>query len=373
MLRWITLIAAVVFLSALGAYYTQSASNSTKGPLMVGVNNGTGPQPKVEIAEALLYDFGVLPQETKHVHTWEVKNVGQGDLEMSMKSSTCSCTIAKLATKEGEPKKTVIVKPNDTTTIDLEWETRRPENPEYAKSATIATNDPTKPTFTLSIKGKVYPPLIVYPPEMITLSNISNEETTKATVAVFSMDRPQTKVVKVRISRAELMDVTHVALSAEERKAFKITSGGERVDVAIKPGLPLGKFHDELIIETDHPNQEQVKISLTGNAVGPISVIPERVRWTDVRGRDGGTHNMKLLVKGNKEVAFTVADKPEKIEVKITPTDPVKQKGSYLMQVIVPPGTAPGSVEGEIVLTTDHPRAKELRIPVMVLISGVSG
>ena len=124
MLRWITLIAAVVFLTAAATYYTQTGSNSTRGPVMVGVPEGKGPQPKWEISQPLLFEFGVLPQNTKHSHSWEVKNAGEGDLEMWMKSSTCSCTIAKLATKEGEETKKVIVKPKDSTTIDLEWETK---------------------------------------------------------------------------------------------------------------------------------------------------------------------------------------------------------------------------------------------------------
>ena len=39
------------------------------------------------------------------------------------------------------------------------------------------------------------------------------------------------------------------------------------------------------------------------------------------------------------------------------------------MTVTVPPGTAAGEVEGNIVLKTDHPNASELTIPVSILIS----
>ena len=58
------------------------------------------------------------------------------------------------------------------------------------RGATIGTNDPSRPFFTLNVKGVVYPPVSIYPPEMITLNGISNEEKTYATVAVFSMDMP---------------------------------------------------------------------------------------------------------------------------------------------------------------------------------------
>ena len=294
-------------------------------------------------------------------------------LEMRMLSSTCSCTIAKLATKEGEEAKTVTVKPKESTTIDLEWETRQPQTPDYAKSATIGTNDPTRPTFTLNVKGKVFPPLVVYPPEMIVLNAMSNEETTKSTVAVFSMDRPETKVTKLSTSRPALIIAKQTPLTDDDRKHLHVKTGGQRIDIEIKPGMPLGRFQDELVIETDHPLQQQVKVSITGNAVGPIGVIPERVRMTDVNSRAGGTLNMTILVRGNRPTTFEVVEKPEQIDVKITPFDEANHKGGYRLSVIVPPGTPPGAVEGEIVIKTDHPRASEIRLPVRILITRGGG
>ena len=96
-----------------------------------------------------------------------------------MESSTCSCTIAKLTTKEGQEKKKVVVKPKDSTKIDLQWQTKMFHD-EYSKGATIGTNDPSRRSITLNVKGKVYPPVIVFPNEMITFNGVSNEEPHKA-------------------------------------------------------------------------------------------------------------------------------------------------------------------------------------------------
>ena len=46
-----------------------------------------------------------------------------------------------------------------------------------------------------------------------------------------------------------------------------------------------------------------------------------------------------------------------------------KLKGRYRMTVKVPPGTATGTVVGEIVLKTDNPKASEVKIPVSILIT----
>ena len=82
-----------------------------------------GPHAAVEVPGPLIYEFGTMPQLSTGTHTWEFKNLGDADLELWFESSTCSCTVAKL--KNGDAKKPkLVVKPNESTTIDLEWQTK---------------------------------------------------------------------------------------------------------------------------------------------------------------------------------------------------------------------------------------------------------
>lgn len=136
--------------------------------------------------------------------------------------------------------------------------------------------------------------------------------------------------------------------------------------------MPLGRFQDELVIETDHPLKPDVKMAITGNAVGPISVIPDRVRMPSVSSSQGASRDVTLLVRGGTPTKFEVVRHPEKLNVKIGPDDTTTLKGRYKMTVTVPPGTSAGPVDGEIVLKTDHPRAAEMKIPVTVGISNAS-
>jgi hypothetical protein len=131
----------------------------------------------------------------------------------------------------------------------------------------------------------------------------------------------------------------------------------------------LGRFQDEVRIETDHPLKPDVQLTITGNAVGPISVIPERVRMPGISSSVGGSRDLVLLVRGGKPTKFEVVRHPEKLNVTIALEDTPTQKGRYKMTVTVPPGTAAGPVDGEIVLKTDHPRAAEMKIPVTIGIS----
>ncbi len=346
MIRWIILIVAVIALTGVVAFMTQDVTNSEAGPTPAPVNEKLGPQPKIEINTPQVHEFGSMSQFRKDSHTWEVKNVGEAELQLWLDHSTCSCTIAKLAaqdtaSKDGtsKEKKIVRVKPNESIPIALQWETKTFEH-EYVKGATIGTNDPSRPYFSLNVKGVVFPPVSIFPPEMISLNGISNEEKTYATVAVYSKDMPTMKITKLSTGRPAIFTAKQQPLTKFDRQQLQLTAGGYRIDLEVKPGLPLGRFSDELVVETDHPLQKETKISIHGFTTGPISIIPEGVRMTGVSGPLGATHSVSLLVRGGKEVEFTVVKKPENIDVTIAPYDTANQKGRYRLTVAVPPGIA---------------------------------
>ncbi len=364
MSRWIFLAVAVIVLTAVATFLTQYVGqDSIETPHPVA-SESTGPQPKVEIDQNLVHEFGVMSQQKKDTHTWKIKNTGQGDLELWLEGkTTCSCTVASL--EEGKKR---VVKPGDTTTIDLDWNTKTFENT-YSQSANIGTNDPTKPTFTLAVKGKVYPPVVVYPPQTLTFNSISNEDTSHARVAILSPDKADLKIKSVTSSRPDLIVTRVVPLSEKEHRPADF-KGGFQIDVDIKPGMPLGQFHDELVVQTDHPIRPEVKVSIAGHVNGPISVVPDRLRLSNVIGRTGASQQLKIMVRGNTPTKFEVAHKPDKIQVAIAPPQgPATKTGFYSMTVTVPPGTSSGAVNGDIILRTDHPKVSEVKIPVNIFVS----
>ena len=123
---------------------------------------------------------------------------------------------------------------------------------------------------------------------------MSNEEKQSAAIAVFSMDRPQTKVTKVTTSRPDFLVARAEPMNAKDCEQLKVKAG-YNVFVEMKPGMPLGRFHEELVIETDHPLKSEIKMSIGGNVNGPITVIPDRVRMPTVSSSQGASRDMTLL------------------------------------------------------------------------------
>jgi hypothetical protein len=363
MTRWIILSVAVVALTAFTTFLVQYVPDSGNEPAYpVEVSNG--PQPKVEIDQDVSHTFGNMSQKSKGIHSWKITNKGEGNLELWLEGKTsCSCTIASL--QEGKKE---LVKPGESKSIELEWNTKTFEN-DYTQTATIGTNDPSRLTFTLLVRGKVHPPVVVVPPQMVTFGSISNEEPHLSRVAVFSPDRPEMKVTSVATSRPALIVAKVESLTAEDCKQLQ-TKAGYKITVEVKPGMPLGQFHDELVVQTDHPQRPELKISISGSANGPITVVPDNVRLPNVRSKKGASKEIMLLVRGGKSTNFEVAYKPKNLEVAIAPnTDNPAMKGRYRVTIIVPSGAAPGWINDQIILKTDHPKASELKIPVNIFVS----
>jgi hypothetical protein len=370
MLRWITLVVFVIVVVGATAFLTLDATVADPTPPVKNPVVPAGPSAKLELSEPATYEVGAMPQLSGGKHTWIIKNVGEVDLELTMGETTCSCTIAKLKGADSGDKPKLTVKPQESTSVDVEWLTKTFNN-DYRQGVKLITNDPTQLLVSLTVHGEVHPPVMLYPIETIDLKSVSNEEKQGGKVAIFSIDRPETKILKLASSRPEFISLKSEPLSADDATKLKCKKG-YWVIVEIKPGMPIGRFQEEAVVETDHPLKSELSLKITGSMSGPISVIPEpRVRMPSVSSSKGGSRDFTLSVRGGRATKFEVVRHPDKLNVNIVPDDTSTMKGRYKMSVVVPPGTAAGEVEGDIVIKTDHPSTAEIKIPVSVFISNM--
>ncbi|MFO0908852.1 MAG: DUF1573 domain-containing protein [Isosphaeraceae bacterium] len=368
MKRWIMLIVLVVGLSAAGTVllqYVPGGSGEADQPLLTGTPTSVAKAdlPKAVVDGELQYEFGTLPQNVTGKHSWTVHNKGKSNLELWMISSTCSCTLAKF--KDGAK---AVVKPGESTVIDLEYETRQ-NNGEYAKGAEIGTNDPDLAQFSLTVKGKVYPPVLTFPAEpTLNMGVVSNEKDQHdAFVAAFSLDRPETRILSFNSSNpmvtAEITELTPEELKSLPVKDIK---RGSKLSIHVKSGLALGSFRQEVVFKTDHPKQPELRIAVGGKMVGAINLMPSGLSMHDVYSKAGATGEVSLLVMSQRETKFKVVKKPENVKAEVAPAEGATKPGRYRLLVTVPPGTPPMRIEEDVVLETDHPKASTVIVPMSI-------
>jgi hypothetical protein len=367
MKRWLILAALVVAISAtvtVAVQYLPAVSSSTDGIAFPAPSKPSGPAPKVVIEGEPKFEFGSKAQHETFARDWVVRNDGEGVLRLSNPSTSCSCTAANFKGGVSE----IAIPPHESTTIHLTFNTKEFSG-EYYQRATIATTDPEHPSIELGAHGEVHPALVFTPPDRaIPFLTIQNDTEHHAQLAVSSPDKPDFKVTKAVSSKPGKIDVKVSPLTDEDRKQLKIKEGGYRLDVAVKPGMPLGPFRDEVVIETDHPKQAETRLTVFGKVVGPVTLVPEHLTVPNISAKTGGKGTVTVMVRGMRPTEFAVAKKPAHLDVKVEPADPNDKGGKYRLTVSVPPGTAPAEIDDTIVLKTDHPEAEVIQVPVTLYI-----
>lgn len=364
MKTWIVLI-AVVLAGAGVAFFYGALLPSVPEPETVVPSKPAGPPPKLELVEAKSYQFGTIPVGGKRTHAWSFRNVGEGPLDIWLEDTTCSCTVASLKAAKGQ-EKTITIAPGQSSPLEVSWEGRHAGR--FHQAATIGTNDPDNPSVVLTLIGTVLDPLEIRPSDSVSFPDGTPDQSRSAWVRILSNDRPDVKLLRVSTSKPGLIVAEAKPMSPEELAKEKGKSGYD-LSIEVRPGMPPGRFLEEVSIESDHPARPALKIHLSGNTVGPITLTPARVVMPSVPRATGASVSLSLVVRGEQPVRFEIASKPEILKVEITPETGPDASGRFRMTVTVPPGLPVGAIDRPILLKTNHPRLPEIRVPVSIYVS----
>ncbi len=404
MLRWVIFSVVVVVgagIATIAASYLSTSSSKPDEPVPTGQSLPAGPTGTANLTEPTTFKFGTMSQQSEGKHDWYLTNTGKGELKLSKGDSTCSCTMANLA--EGQEQ---ILAAGQSTKITLSWNTKTNNGPWSQRATILVKNDPDKQKIDFFVEGTVRPAITTFPTDgAVDYGSVENDVKHDRDVAIFSIDRPNTKFKIKAVSNANLLDVSVKPVTPDELKqiqaqvnmmhAHKEPAGtppkehedaekghshddaqvktASKVSITLKANAPLAGFAEEVLVETDHPAKPTVQLHVHGNVKGPITMTPERFRMLEVSAKKGDTQKVTIWVRDQKKTNFTVEKKPKNVEVKIAAVENSANSANsaatrYELTLTVPPGAAPGSITDDIVLKTDHPRAAEVKVPVVVLI-----
>jgi hypothetical protein len=332
------------------------------------------PQPKLRV-DAQQFDFGRMDRSTTMSHDFVFTNEGDSPLTLVAGETTCKCAVSELAND--------IVAPGDSTTVTIEW-TAKTDGDIFRQSANILTNDPRQRRVELTVSGKITDSVRVEPSSLVFSRLLAGSEQS-AQVRVLSFLSDDFDIVGKKFVREELGDLFSVdqqELSSDELQASGALAG-ILLTVTAKPGLPLGNFEQELELATNLPDRTRLTIPIRGRVAGELSIIGPG--WNRKRGmlsfgtvdRDkGALARLLIMVRGaDGQTIEITTQRVTPAELQVTLGEPKPLKGGRIIQVpltiAVPPGTPPmvhfdeqhGGL-GEILLKTNHPRDKELRLKV---------
>ncbi len=221
--------------------------------------------PKPVLSVDRLYNFGVLQNGEVGKHQFVLKNKGDADLTISVEETSCKCTAANLGNN--------IVKPGDSTVIDVTWKTADYMG-EYTQKVLIQTNDPDMMMVELEVRGKIVADARAMPSDL-TFSNITHGYTAQTQTQIACYKNPPLEITGFDYLNPDAKDrfeLKITPLTEEEYRSEPDATGGYQLTLTAKDNLPLGPFSETLVLKTNSPLQPEIKVPIYGTVVGNISL-----------------------------------------------------------------------------------------------------
>jgi len=332
------------------------------------------PQPHVEVDEEV-YDFGTMQRGTTKSHDFVFKNMGQAPLTLKVGQTSCKCTVGEVA---GDS-----IPPGESVEVHLEWSAKTGMG-EFRQTATIETNDPARSQVLLTVEGEVTVATGVSPSDLM-FDKLLAGESKSAEVYVMAMLQETLDVGHVELSMVETRDFFEINVEPVEPESLPNPKAraGVRITVTAKPGLPIGRFDQWLVLQTNMPDAEKLEIPLMGRLVGDISIHGRgwseeqaTLRMGRVKSDQGLRLSVNIVVRGEQasDITFEVqtCDPPELQAVLGEPRRLKKTLTHVPMTIEIPAGTRPMARQGtaqsdaaQIVLKTSHPETPKMVLKVL--------
>lgn len=212
--------------------------------------------PDIQIDE-LVYDWGVVNQETRVSHSFAVRNTGTEVLSIGAIKPGCNCSKAVISSTK--------IHPSHTAQLEVEYATTFTDWGEKMTTVEVQSNDPDEPVVLVTIKGTVVSNIPVRP-QVIKLGNIVGNEKVVRKLEVYDWGIGQLKVKKVSTSSPQI--VARLASQVQGQKAV--------IRVEVQPQIPRGDLKEQIFIDTNHPETPQISVYIRATVTGSIRVFPSR-------------------------------------------------------------------------------------------------
>lgn len=316
-------------------------------PLVERLQSANEPMPKAVVVGDAIFEFGKMNVDAIEKHTFLIRNEGDAPLQLEEAGTTCKCTLSTLAKK--------MIPPGETVEVELEWHPIAYAE-SFMQTATLRTNDPRKPELELRIHGAVVRAIYMNPSE-VNFGHVTAGDDLSASVDVVSVVGDDFKVTDVKLVGDESgkAKANILPLSAEELKATDGGRSGNKIEIFLPQGLPIGVTKLRAEISTNDPETKlltlQISVQIGGdiNFISAVKIDQDKnvLMLRTVDGEKGKDVLVNVLIKGpyREETELSIVKVfPDFIQAKLGERKKVNETAvRYPLTLSIPPGTAPAS------------------------------
>jgi hypothetical protein len=297
--------------------------------------------PKAVVDKPII-DVGKVRKGEPIRQEFVIRNAGDAPLEITEVKPSCGCTVAEYD---------AVIAPGATGKVTAVVKTDS-FGGGIAKSVTVFTNDTDNPRLSLVVKALVREPVIVRP-GYARFMTVQGQPVESSVQTVSAPDGTAFRVLSVE-SPYPFVKATHRPDEGEE--------GRWQVEVSLDRGAPVGPLADYLVVRTDHPEQPEVKIAVSG-LVRPVIAVTPKV--ADFGRREVIEPQSKSLeVKNLGEAVVELTEATSDVAGLEAVIEPVEEGRHYRIQLTLTDAVPKGDFEGRLTIKTSSERQPVLEIPL---------
>ena len=292
------------------------------------------------VFDNLIGDLGSVDRGQTRTHVFKVTNEGDETLKITSVRPACGCAVAEFDRS---------IEPGETGEIRVDMDTSTLTGG-VGKHVMVLTNDPTNPSFALTVNVRVIEHLVLNPG---FARYVQSRGAGKANVPQILMtgDFDDLEVTRVE-SPGPYIEVRY--REAEEDELRPEAVGRQWIlDVELDyDSAPVGALSADVVVYTNHPLQESTTLPVSGFVRPMMAVTPPVADFQQVDPTK--KYNARLFV--NNFAPFDVhVTKVETtvpgIEARLVPQTEGKR---YYVELIVDPDMPKGDFAGEVRIHTDN-------------------
>ncbi len=288
------------------------------------------------------FNFGQIFKGQKVEHIYEFENRGKDILTIGKVKTSCGCTAALLTNNTVPPGKTGEIK----ATFNSGSRTGN-----VTKSISVISNDPERPSYKLTISGKIIEDVIIKP-KNINFGSVYLGEKINKTISIKSQTMPDFKIKKIRPSKQ------FINASIVEEK-----NGEYIINVVLKDNHKIGRFSGGIYLETNSPKQQKANIPFFGEIVGDITTYPKRIYYgTTTEGKEL-TQKLFVKIKDHNIKILNTKLSPDFLSIKIDERYELNNP-HYLIQIKLHKEATIGKLNGLLELYTNSNSQPFIKIPI---------
>jgi hypothetical protein len=293
-----------------------------------------------------VHDFGTVEQGEKVSHLFRFTNQGGKDLRIESLKTSCGCTAAIISDK--------VILSGGEGTISATFDTSRFIG-EKKKTVSVHTNDPNQAVTTLTLQGEIRVEVAAQPPQLY-VGRLQRGKQVSRTVEVVYDAGSGITITKVENSHPS------ISIQTEALELEKDGKQGKKLLVTVAKDAPLGRLNDQITVTTTSQKRPSIIIPVFGSLEGDLLVQPPQVTFGVVQPGESKTRQVNIKNQAKNSVKITeVKSTAQGVEAEVTTVTPGAE---YNVSLKISGDAAPGRINGEIKVFTDHPEESVLSIPL---------